>query len=420
MSYRICPGARRGAVKVPVSKSEAHRALICAALSEGSGERSVLVGAPSEDIFATLDCLKALGAGVTMENGAWARLTPLTAPRGETALLDVRESGSTLRFLLPLCGALGQSARLKMHGRLPQRPMTPFIEALTLRGMRISSEGDELICEGQLQSGDFALPGNVSSQFVSGLLFALPLLKGDSRILLTSAMESAGYIDLTLSALADSGVQITKAPGAYLVPGGQSYQSPSCQTPGGDWSGAAAFLCMGALPGGRVNVGTLSYPSPQGDSQVLELLKRMGAQVDYADGSLCARGETLCPIDIDVSQIPDLAPALAALLCGIRGVSRILNAGRLRMKESDRLNGTASLLKDLGADVRVEGDSLIICGTGRLAGGRARVLGDHRLAMAAAVAACSCDAEVEIDEPACVAKSFPDFWTQLEALEVLR
>ncbi len=419
MSYRICPGARRGEVKVPVSKSEAHRALICAALSEGGGERSVLVGAPSEDIRATIDCLSALGAGIEMQN-AWARVTRPAAPRDGEALLDVRESGSTLRFLLPLCGALGQSARLKMHGRLPQRPMTPFIEALTLRGMRISSEGDELICEGQLQSGDFTLPGNVSSQFVSGLLFALPLLKGDSRILLTSAMESAGYIDLTLSALADSGVQITKAPGAYLVPGGQSYQSPLCQTPGGDWSGAAAFLCMGALPGGCVSVKTLTYPSPQGDSQVLELLRRMGAQVDYTDGTLSARGKALGPIDIDVSQIPDLAPALAALLCGIKGVSRILNAGRLRMKESDRLNGTASLLKDLGADVRVEGESLIICGTGRLAGGRARVLGDHRLAMAAAVAACSCDAEVVIDEPACVAKSFPDFWTQLEALEVLR
>lgn len=419
MSYRVSPGARRGLVRVPVSKSEAHRALICAALSAGSGERSVLVGAPSEDIRATIDCLSALGAGIEMQN-ACARVTRPAAPREGEALLDVRESGSTLRFLLPVCGALGQSARLKMRGRLPQRPMTPFTDALTARGMRIKIQGDELICSGQLQSGDFALPGNVSSQFVSGLMFALPLLKGDSRIRLTSAMESAGYIDLTLSALKSSGVRISQGPGAYLVPGGQRYCSPETQTPGGDWSGAAAFLCMGALPGGCVSAEELAFPSPQGDSAVAQLLERMGARVEYDAGVLSARGETLRPMDVDVSQIPDLAPALAALLCGAKGVSRILNAGRLRMKESDRLNGTAALLKDLGADAYVEGDDLIINGTGRLAGGRARALGDHRLAMAAAVAACISDTGAEIDEPDCVAKSFPDFWKQLESLEVKR
>ena len=411
----IAGGQRHGSVTVPSSKSQAHRALITAALSDRPC-RLYFNGA-SNDILATAGCLGALGANIVLtEGGCIVRPISQSAP-GEK-LLRPGESGSTLRFLLPLAGALGVSARFILEGRLGKRPMDALTDELKAHGMSVQGDESSLICSGKLTSGVYTLPGDVSSQFVSGLLFALPLLEGDSEIRLTGAIESRAYITMTENALAKCSVRIKNDGRNYFIPGSQCYKAGDSMSVEGDWSNAAFFLCMGALSYEGVSVRGLDTVSAQGDKAVLDILKRFGANININDDVVSVSKGSLRPQTIDASMIPDLVPALSALCALASGRSEITNAARLRLKESDRLKTTSRMLNALGARVTETVDGLIIDGVNRLKGGRADAAGDHRIAMAAATAACGCEENVEICGAECVNKSYPAFFNDFEALEV--
>ena len=405
-SVGLTPGTYAGEVCIPSSKSVAHRLLICAAL--GTEKTTLLIDGFSRDILATAKCLRALGAGIEAK-GRRIRVTPIQKPVGG-GLLPCGESGSTLRFLLPVAGALGVSGYFKMEGRLPERPMQIYEDVLRAHGMEISRDGSFLRFGGQLRSGDYSLPGDVSSQYFSGLLMALPRLSGDSAVTAEGTLESAGYIRLTEDALALSGVKIERNGQTWRVPGSQRFALPGVLRVEGDWSNAAFFLCMGALSEQGVSVHGLNLASAQGDMAVLDILRQFGASVEACDGAVTVRRAELSPVTIDAAPIPDLVPVLSALACGATGDTRIINAARLRMKESDRLQTTAKLISDLGGAVDELPDGLVIHGTGSLTGGRVDSCGDHRIAMSAAVAAGLCRESVMIGGADCVQKSYPAFW----------
>lgn len=412
MSITLLPGALAGTVTAPASKSMAHRLLICAAL--GEEPVSLELDSFSDDIAATARCLSALGAGID-EREYGLEITPIAHSPSGLCSLDCGESGSTLRFLLPLLGALGVNAEIHMRGRLPLRPLSPLDEVLKAHGMELSRQGDRLLCSGQLCAGDYSLPGDVSSQYISGLLMALPRLDGDSRLTVTGRIESADYIRMTMDVLVRARAGITEHENLYDIHGGTKLCLPRRCKVEGDYSGAAFMLCAGAMSDGGVTVCGLDTPSAQGDSAVLELLGRFGAQLDSSPEGITVRKASLRAIDIDASQIPDLVPILSVLAAAAEGETRITGAARLRLKESDRIESTAAMLKALGGRAEALEDGLIIQG-GTLRGGSVRAENDHRIAMAAGIAACVCEGAVSIDDPGCVAKSYPAFWTARESL----
>lgn len=413
MTVTLAPGARRGPVRAPASKSAAQRLALLAALGEKNC--TLYCGAPSRDLAALLDCLRALGASVRIGDGR-AAIGPIRAvPEGELSL-PCGESGAALRFLLPVVGVLGARAVFLREGRLPERPLAPFADALRRQGMTIEEDGAALRVSGRLAAGDWALPGDISSQFVSALLMALPLLGGDSRLCLTTPLQSAPYVTLTEQTLQRAGIAIGKAESGYTIPGGQRPVLPASAAVEGDWSNAAFFLAMGALSPEGVSVEGLEPDSAQGDRAVLELLARFGARVERSCGTARAARGALRGIVFDAAQTPDLVPPLAALAALAEGETRIVNAGRLRAKESDRLRALAALLGALGADVSELPDGLVIRGKAALPGGSAESFSDHRLAMAAAVAACGCTGAVTLRGAECVDKSYPRFWDDFASL----
>ncbi len=384
-------------IEIIPSKSDAHRALICAALSELTSGKTcqVACGSSSQDIEATERCLAALRTG--------------------RSRMDCGESGSTLRFLLPVMGALGCRAEFWPQGRLPKRPLSPLYEELESHGCRLSVQGSvPFVIEGQLLPGVFHIPGDVSSQFISGLLFALPLLEDDSRIIVEGDLQSGPYVDMTIRVLRDFGIEIRLSEDGYMIPGGQRYTAPPVYQVEGDWSNGCFWLAAGALVPGGVSVSGLDPSSLQGDKAILHLLSRFGAQTETSDREITVLPGRLCGIEIDAAQIPDMVPVLAVLACGARGKTTIRNAGRLRIKESDRLMSVSRVLADLGADITEMPEGLEIFGTGRLAGGSTDSWGDHRIAMMAAIASLICDEKVTITGSQAVKKSYPDFFRILE------
>lgn len=391
----VHPGLLRGEVRAIESKSDAHRQLICAALSDGPTE--LALGALSEDIEATWRCLEALGAEIE-HTGAGLLVRPIRA-RGQ-AVLDCGESGSTLRFLLPLAPALGIPAHFTARGRLTERPNAALLAQLRSHGAQIDGETPPLSVGGRLTGGLYLPPGDVSSQFATGLLFALPLLDAPSEIRFTTPVESQGYIDLTVSVLTRYGIRIDKAERGYTVPAPQRYRSPGRAELEGDWSNAAFWLAADAL-GGDVRVTGLNPDSKQADRAMPGLLER-----------LTADGDAL----IDAAGAPDLVPILAAVATQAPGETRIVNAARLRIKESDRLSAMRENLSALGADVRELPDGLIIRGGRRLTGGETQSFNDHRIAMAMAIAATVADGPVVIEGAEAVNKSYPKFFEDFQAL----
>ncbi|MGM9661822.1 MAG: 3-phosphoshikimate 1-carboxyvinyltransferase [Oscillospiraceae bacterium] len=415
MNVTIAPGPRGGSVRIPASKSQAHRLLILAAL--GEKECTLLCDGVSKDIAATMECLNALGAEIRRDGPDRLRVRPIEKAPAGLCRLPCGESGSTLRFLLPVAGALGAECVFLREGRLPERPLAPLDRELTAHGMTLREEGALLHCGGQLQSGDYSLPGDVSSQYISGLLMALPRLRGESRLAVTGRRESQGYVAMTEDALRLGGVTLEKSGGEYRIPGGQRPALPAECRVEGDYSNAAFFLCMGALSEDGVTVEGLSPDSSQGDKGVLEILRRFGAEVTETERAVTVRRGRLRGVAIDAAPVPDLIPALSALAAAAEGETRVENAARLRLKESDRLRSTAAMLTALGAEVRELPEGLIIRGRPRLAGGTVRPENDHRIAMAAAVAACACEGAVTVEDSECTAKSYPRFWEDLAALK---
>ena len=414
MNKTILPGARTGEVHIPASKSQAHRMLLCAAM--GENEVTLRCRGLSKDILATVACLKALGASVDAE-GEVLHLRPVSAPPPGLCLLPCGESGSTLRFLLPLVGALGASAVFEREGRLPERPIEPLGRELCRNGMDIRSDGARLSCSGQLRPGAFSLPGNISSQYISALLMTLPLLEGESTLRIEGALESAAYVAMTEEVLRLGGVRTEKTVDGYRIPGGQRCRFAPELSVEGDYSNAAFFLCAGALSERGIRVTGLDPRSRQGDRAIVPLLEKMGAQVASDGSSVTVKRAALHGITIDASPIPDLIPVLSVVAAAASGETRVIHAQRLRLKESDRLHSTTQMLRALGAEAEELPDGLVIRGGRTLAGGTVDACGDHRIAMSAAVAGGICRGAVTICGSECVQKSYPDFWTDFQQLK---
>lgn len=410
MNRTLTPAGLTGTVSAIPSKSQAHRLLICAAL--GRTPAAIRCGSTSRDIDATAACLRGMGAKIVLKQGTFF-VTPGES-RAEARLLPCGESGSTLRFLLPVVGALGLNACFQMEGRLPQRPMGPLIEVLTKWGMEILQKDDQLFCRGRLTPGTYAIPGNISSQYLSGLLFALPLLSGNSRLEITTEMESRAYLDMTIDAMTRCGADIRERDGGFDVPGRQQLCLPEGAEVEGDWSNAAFFLCAGALSG-PVTMTGLRMDSIQGDRKILDLLHQFGAVVEEGMGTITVSPGPLRGISIDASEIPDLVPVLAAVAAGAEGETVIHHAARLRLKESDRLSTVSQLLRALGGAVEELPDGLVIRGGG-LTGGTVDACNDHRIAMTGAVCSLLCREPVTILGTECTDKSYPGFWTDFDLL----
>ncbi len=415
MQLTLHTPAPRGTLRAFPSKSEAHRALICAALADAPTH--IACDATNDDIDATIDCLCALGASIAHTEQGFT-VTPINrAPA--SAEIDVRQSGSTLRFLLPVIAALGTSARIVRQGRLPERPLAPLDALLCAHGACICTCEDGILeISGQLSGEKYAIDANISSQFVSGLLFALPLLDlpTDCTVTLIGQIASRPYIDMTVASLAAFGIRVEERDGTLTLPAHSRYRSPGNLTVGGDWSGAAAFACMGAVGKYPITLTGLDAHSVQGDRAIVSILAQMGAQVEIGQSQITVTPAPLHGVDIDASDIPDLVPVLAATAALAKGTTHIFGAARLRLKESDRLAATTALLRALGADVTETDDGLIIVGKPTLSGGAADAFGDHRIAMAAAVASLGCTSPVTIDGAGAVDKSYPTFWEHLSML----
>lgn len=401
MNITITPAVLKGTVTPPPSKSQAHRLIIAAALSDGFCKLSNVD--LSEDIQATLRCMRTLDADASAD-GTIIRGADLVDGHEEPApeVMDCGESGSTLRFLIPVALALKGGGIFTGHGRLMERPQEPYFALFREKGIFYEQKDGVLTVEGKLTAGVYTLPGNVSSQFITGLLYALPLLEGDSRIELTTDLESRGYVDMTLDALKRFGVKAEyDGKRTFHVPGNQYYQHQDLAIEA-DWSNAA-FWYGAKFLGCPVEIGGLDQDSVQGDRAIAGFYEQMGGA-----GRL----------ELDVSQCPDLVPPLAAMAALRAGeTTAIVNAGRLRIKESDRLATVTEVLNALGAQVEEHEDHLVIHGREKLAGG-VTVSGhnDHRIAMMAAIAAIRCEKPVTITGAECVKKSYPRFWEDYEAL----
>jgi len=416
MNVLIRPGKLLGTIDAMPSKSHAHRLLIARKLSELQGyalEGGVEIPAFSDDIEATMACISQLDKN--------------------TPYLECGESGSTLRFMLPVVMALKDSATFLGTGRLPDRPLSPLEEEMERHGCRFrmgsnkNTDRFKEICavSGRLAAGDYVLAGNVSSQFITGLLFALPLLEDDSTITLTTELESAGYVDMTLDVLnafsIDVDVSVTESGFLkYSVPGGQIYKEKPGIVLDGDWSNAAFWLAAGSLSGNILITG-LRLESSQRDKEILTILDRMGANLEIepqVDGTVNIRSKAsiLKGAEVDVGQTPDLMPILAVLMSFSEGTSMITHAERLQFKESNRLKAIYSVLHNLDADISYGGDWLSFTGKAFLEGGTVDSYGDHRIAMSAAIASCLCRGPVYLSNPIAVTKSYPDFYKDFASL----
>ena len=388
MIAAVTPGPLRGTIPAIASKSAAHRLLICAALSDAPTVLQCAV--EGQDMAATVRCLRALGAKIEETNGTLA-VRPIENPNPD-ALLDVGESGSTLRFLLPVVCALGVPARFLLHGRLAQRPLEPLWSELIRRGAVLEKEDNEIRVSGKLRENRFSLAADVSSQFLSGILLALPVL-GGGELTLTTELQSSGYLDMTVDALGRFGEEIAREENIIRVAPGALHSPGLCPVEG-DWSNAAFWLCAG------VTVTGLDPDSAQGDRVAPACIKAIQA------------GDAV----IDCGNIPDLVPPLAALAATCPGTTRFVNAARLRLKESDRIASTVQMLTALGANAGESPDGLRVEGTERLRGGTVDGANDHRIVMAAAIAATHCENPVKICGAEAAGKSYAAFWEDFSRL----
>lgn len=389
MDIIITPKTLSGQITAIPSKSQAHRLLICAAFADAP----TVLHCPetNRDMDATAGCLRSLGADITRTSTGYLVRPVQFLP--ESAVLNCQDSGSTLRFLLPVAGALGVDTVFRMEGRLPQRPLSPLWEEMERMGCQLSRPTeDTLRCQGKLKAGDYTISGGVSSQFISGLLLACALVSGESRIEITGKLESAPYVTMTLQAMKRFGLDVKD----FTVTDGQRFRSPGELTVEGDWSNGAFFLAAKAL-GSDVTVTNLAPDSPQGDRAAAVLLPGL-------EGFLT----------IDASDIPDLVPILAVTAACKQG-AKFTNIQRLRLKESDRVASVLAMLRNLGGKAEADETSMTVYGTG-LIGGTVDANNDHRIAMSAAIAATVCREPVTILGAECVNKSYPQFFDEYRKL----
>ena len=466
MDIKVRPGRLSGEVKAPPSKSMAHRALICGALTSGTCRISGISG--SKDMEATMGCMRALGAVIEQIPGTLdINITGIFAPgNGKTGrpdgeqppLLDCIESGSTLRFILPVAAALGQKASFTGRGKLPERPMTPLADEMKKKGIVFSPDGRDSLpftIEGQLQPGVYEIPGNISSQYISGLIFALPLLKGDSQIRIIGKLESAGYIALTLQMVRDFGIDVAETDYGFSIRGGQTYRASDTEVEG-DYSNAAFWMAAAAC-GSDLTVTGLRADSAQGDRKAAAILAQAGADVSCSlaagpykgnsESGNMSRGAEAMPyikmaelaengrlpedrrivsfkidgssmqgISVDSHDIPDIVPILSVAAAAASGTTLFYDAGRLRIKESDRLAAMSDCLTRLGCTVRESEEELEVTGGSLQGGCSVSGYNDHRIVMSMAIAALMCREPVIIEGAEAVTKSYPDFFDEFRRL----
>ncbi|MBQ2960257.1 MAG: 3-phosphoshikimate 1-carboxyvinyltransferase [Oscillospiraceae bacterium] len=396
MNISIQPQPLKGKIGAIPSKSAAHRLLICAALADR--ETRIYCPALSKDIEATVQCLNALGANITYSKGLFT-VWPIESVK-ENARLDCGESGSTLRFLLPVVCALGGGASIKMHGRLPKRPLSPLWEELEAHGAMLSRPTEDTISVGGgLSVGAYRIRADISSQYISGLLFALPILDGKSSLELEGNIESAGYIEMTRQAQAAFGLDIPFDGARFEIASAACYKSPGDAEVEGDWSNAAFWLAAKLLSGGGLEVCGLRQDSLQGDKAVVELIENI------------SKGKAV----VDVKNVPDLVPVLSVVAAVSPGKTEFVNGARLRIKESDRIASTCRMLRALGAECEEKPEGLVVHG-GKLLGGTVDGENDHRIVMSAAVAAIACEKPVTIIGAQAADKSYPAFFEDYKKL----
>lgn len=410
MIARVKKGSLNGSIDVIISKSYAHRIMICSSLAQ---ENTKIIGnSAAKDVMATRECLIALGAEFKDIDNSTYMVKPLWENIKNNAILNAYESGSTLRFLLPVAAALGCNATFNAEGRLNLRPMGELTNCLRENGL-IVNDNMPLKIEGGLHSGDFTIRGDISSQYISGLLFALPLLDRDSTIIIQGELASVGYIDITIEVLNKYGITIDRTDYGFFIRGNQTYKTPCVISVNGDWSNAAFFLVAGAISG-SVKVLNLDINSQEKDKQIIEILRKMGAEIIIDKEGVTVHKSTLSAVDIDASDIPDLVPILSVAASLAEGTTRIYNVERLRLKESDRIESVLAMLKNMGIKCSYQ-DCLVIYG-GRIQGGVIDGCNDHRIVMSAAIAALKSEGDIIIQGAQAVDKSYPDFFNKYNIL----
>jgi 3-phosphoshikimate 1-carboxyvinyltransferase len=416
-NLKIYPNKLSGEVKIPPSKSMAHRAVICAAL--GDGVSKVTNIDYSDDIIATIQAMSSLGAKITQKED-YLEVYGIKCPENikfnevkNERTIDCNESGSTLRFLVPIAALFEGVNKFIGRGNLGKRPLDTYYNIFDEQKIKYTyTEGIlDLKTEGKLQAGEFKVKGNISSQFITGLLFTLPLLDGDSKIIITTEMESKGYIDLTLSAMRDFDIEIINNNyEEFIIKGNQTYKSRDYRVEG-DYSQAAFFFSADAISN-NIILNDLKLDSLQGDKEVTDILTRMGLEISSKNNGLIGNvsGELKATV-IDGSQCPDIIPVVSLVAALSAGTTEVINAGRLRIKECDRLAAVTSELNKLGAKITEKEDGLIIEGVKELKGGvEVWSHKDHRIAMTLAMASTICKEPIILKDYECVSKSYPQFW----------
>ncbi len=414
MAIVITPQKLSGTVTVPPSKSMAHRAIICASLAHGISTITNIEY--SKDIIATISAMKALGTTIIEKEDSLI-IDGSTTYHNHQCEIDCFESGSTLRFMIPVSLVHHNHVHFIGAKRLGERPLNVFYDIFDKQDIDYSYKDNvlDLSIDGQLSPDTFEIPGDVSSQFISGLLFALPLLNKDSKIIITSPLQSKGYIDLTLQMLNQFNINIINHDyQEFIIPGNQEYMSHDYRVEA-DFSQAAFYLVAGALKNDII-LKDLNLNSSQGDKVVIEFLQRMGAKLIAKDNGYQMTCDRLHATVIDGSQCPDIIPIMAIACCFAQGSSLIQNIGRLRIKECDRLKATVEVIHALGGNAKEYEDSMEIIGCCHLKGGAVSSYNDHRMAMMEAIASSRCQRSVVIDNKDCVAKSYPSFWEDFKML----
>ena len=410
-----------GQVCAPPSKSYTQRMVIAAALSNGTSK----VSNPllSEDTEATLRAVTALGAKVKVAEGCWT-IEGAVPLKGAKEPVDCGESGATLRFMIPVAALANGSSTLVFRGSIEKRPVEPLLISLKELGAKahvgkLGGKDAVFVEGGGIVGGETSIPGDVSSQFISGLMFACPMADVDTEIMLTSPLESADYVKMTQAVLVKHGIKVPAHENHIHIPANQTYLPSDDRVPG-DFSSAAFLLAAAAITNSKVQINNLDYGSVQGDKAILGILKHMGVEGKVCEDSVEIKGSgtLLKPAEVDAKNIPDLVPAIAVLACYAKGTSHIFGAHRLRLKESDRLQSLYAELTKMGAQISIDNDGLIIEGGNRLHGALIDPHNDHRIAMACAVAALGAEGQTTIQNAECVRKSYPQFFTHLKQIGV--
>jgi 3-phosphoshikimate 1-carboxyvinyltransferase len=408
-----------GQVCAPPSKSYTQRMVIASALAEGASK----VSNPllSEDTEATLRAVSALGAKVKKSENCWT-IEGTQKLKGAEEPIDCGESGATLRFMIPVAALASGSSVLTFGGSLERRPVEPLLLSLKQLGAeahveKVGAKDAVFVKSGGIAGGKTSIQGDVSSQFISGLMFACPMAKVDTEITLTSPLESADYVKMTETVLSKHAIVVGVKDNRIVIPANQTYKAADDRVPG-DFSSASFLLAAAAITNSKVQVSNLDYESVQGDKAILSVLKQMGVNGKVCKDSVDLENSDglLKPIKVDAKNIPDLVPAIAVLACYAKGTSTISGARRLRLKESDRLRSLYSELGKMGAQIIMDEGSLTVNGGCQLHGALIDPHNDHRIAMACAVAALGAEGETVIQNAECVRKSYPKFFTHLKQI----